>query len=653
MRTKLRSKFTLLFMTFAVLLAIPAVALADTLIVNDLVTNTDTSKAPGGTGTANVWLNTTNGDPSGDTNGCNASTATATGQAATVTLSSTNSAISFPNGASAALTACGSENAKQIAYKVADDAQAGQAVIKGAVTGGKSGQTNLYNVNDALTVTITAPAKQNTAVSNVSGSGTYGGSADLTATLKTAAGTALSGKSVTFTLNGNSVGSANTDASGVATKSVSLSGIDAGTYTNYVSANFAGDASNNGSTGSGDLTVSKAAGSVSIDNLPGNAVFGGDFTPTYTKAGDGSASTTSNTPSICSVSSTGVVNFDAAGTCKLQASVTEGTNHRAATGSEQTFEIAKAPATLSYASGTLSKTYNGSAQGVTVNTTPENLSGVSISYSNKNADGTKGSALSGAPTNAGSYIVEASLTNNNYQATSISDTLVIAKANADIDVQGFSGTYDGAAKGASGTATGADGSNLNSLLDLGAKFTNVPGGTANWSFAGNDNHKATSSSVAIQIAKVATTTTVSCDTGPFTYNGSAQINYVGAKLTIGAWTTKGFYAPVDMRDSAGNIMVNTVKGGSTVPMKFELFKGATELKDVSAVKSTTYTKSAACNGAYTDEIEVVMTGNTSLRFDATGDQFIYNWKTPTGAGCYKVTMTALDGSSLSAYFKTR
>ena len=131
------------------------------------------------------------------------------------------------------------------------------------------------------------------------------------------------------------------------------------------------------------------------------------------------------------------------------------------------------------------------------------------------------------------------------------------------------------------------------------------------------------------------------------------VDYVGAKLTIGAWTTKGFYAPVDMLDSTGKYIVNTVKGGSTVPMKFELFKGATELKDVSAVKSTTYSSSSYCGGAVSDEIEVVMTGSTSLRYDATGDQFIYNWKTPTGAGCYKMTMTAQDGSQLIAYFKTR
>ena len=48
------------------------------------------------------------------------------------------------------------------------------------------------------------------------------------------------------------------------------------------------------------------------------------------------------------------------------------------------------------------------------------------------------------------------------------------------------------------------------------------------------------------------------------------------------------------------------------------------------------------------------TGSTSLRYDTTARQFIYNWKTPTTAGkCYRVTMTTLDGSSLVAYFKLK
>ena len=44
-------------------------------------------------------------------------------------------------------------------------------------------------------------------------------------------------------------------------------------------------------------------------------------------------------------------------------------------------------------------------------------------------------------------------------------------------------------------------------------------------------------------------------------------------------------------------------------------------------------------------------GATTLRYDSTGGQFIQNWKTPTGAGCYRATVTAADGSSISAFFK--
>ena len=73
MRTKLRSKVTLLFMTFGLLLAIPAIALADTVIItNDVALNTNATKNPGDTGTANVRVDVTNGTPDGDATGCNA-----------------------------------------------------------------------------------------------------------------------------------------------------------------------------------------------------------------------------------------------------------------------------------------------------------------------------------------------------------------------------------------------------------------------------------------------------------------------------------------------------------------------------------------------------------------------------------------------------
>ena len=117
--------------------------------------------------------------------------------------------------------------------------------------------------------------------------------------------------------------------------------------------------------------------------------------------------------------------------------------------------------------------------------------------------------------------------------------------------------------------------------------------------------------------------------------------------TVLAWTLTGFFQPVDM-----NGIYNTVKNGSTVPLKFRVFAGATELTDVSAVSSLKYVQVSCTGTAPTDEIETTATGGTVLRY---GDgQFIYNWKTPSTPGkCLRVTMTTLDGSSLIAYFKLK
>jgi hypothetical protein len=124
--------------------------------------------------------------------------------------------------------------------------------------------------------------------------------------------------------------------------------------------------------------------------------------------------------------------------------------------------------------------------------------------------------------------------------------------------------------------------------------------------------------------------------------------------TVKPYSFNGFYQPVDM--STGTTLVfNTVKGGSTVPLKFELFKGTTELTDTSYIIQPLRTQKIECvSGATMDDIELLATGGTSLRYDSTGGQYIYNWKTPTGAGCYKVTVSATDGSSsITAYFKTK
>jgi hypothetical protein len=107
------------------------------------------------------------------------------------------------------------------------------------------------------------------------------------------------------------------------------------------------------------------------------------------------------------------------------------------------------------------------------------------------------------------------------------------------------------------------------------------------------------------------------------------------------------YSPVDMSGTW-----NTVKGGSTVPLKFEIFAGATEKTDTALVSITG--KQVACTAGLEDSIEVTTTGGTSLRYDLTAGQFIYNWQTPKQSGqCYKITMTAADGSSIGTLFKLK
>jgi len=89
----------------------------------------------------------------------------------------------------------------------------------------------------------------------------------------------------------------------------------------------------------------------------------------------------------------------------------------------------------------------------------------------------------------------------NHNNASGSVEIVINKADAIISVTGKTVTYDGNAQGATGWALGAEGKVLTDKLNLGAAFANVPGGTANWTFEGDNNHNQASGSVQIVINK--------------------------------------------------------------------------------------------------------------------------------------------------------
>jgi hypothetical protein len=145
------------------------------------------------------------------------------------------------------------------------------------------------------------------------------------------------------------------------------------------------------------------------------------------------------------------------------------------------------------------------------------------------------------------------------------------------------------------------------------------------------------------------TTTVNCAATDAASNTAAGSFTVTVNFSVG-----GFYQPVDMTPAGSPTVWNTVKNGSTVPLKFEVFAGSTELTDVAAVNQPLRATGVTCAGGTADDIELIASGATSLRYDTSAGQFIYNWQTPKKVGaCYRVTVGMIDGSSLSAYFKLK
>jgi uncharacterized delta-60 repeat protein len=100
--------------------------------------------------------------------------------------------------------------------------------------------------------------------------------------------------------------------------------------------------------------------------------------------------------------------------------------------------------------------------------------------------------------------------------------------------------------------------------------------------------------------------------------------------------------------------VNVGKAGRTYLATWQLSdSGGSQITSLAAVASVRY-KSVSCGsfaGDPSDSLEAESTGNAGLRYDATANQYQYNWKTPATPGCYELFINLLDGRSLSANFQ--
>lgn len=422
---------------------------------------------------------------------------------------------------------------------------------------------------------------------------TFNQSVTFTAKLSDAGGNHLSGKSVTFTDGVTTLGTAITNSGGNA--ALSTSALTAGTHS--ITASYSGDSGLTASSDNLSQVVNKATASVNITNT------------SQTYDGNPKSVTTSTTPAGLTVnvtyngSSTAPSN---AGSYPVVATISDANYQGSASG---TLTIGKATATLTLSG--LSATYNASAQSVTVTTTPPGLTVVNVTYNGSSA----------APTNAGSYPVSATLTNQNYTG-SASGTFVIARATPTVTVTGGTFTYDGNSHPATGSVTGVNSENLGSPT-----FTYAPGGvnapidagsyTATGSFAGNTNYSSGSGTATI------------------------KINAANQTITFGALTDKTF------GDPSFNVSATS---SANLPVTFSVLSGPATLSGntvtLTGAGSVTIRASQAGNTDFNPATPVDQSFNVAKAtpiVNASGGTFTYDGNPHPATG----TVTGVGGAALA------
>jgi len=177
--------------------------------------------------------------------------------------------------------------------------------------------------------------------------GAFGGTVNLSAALF-ANGRALPGSALAFKLNGSSVGSTVTAVNGVAARSsISLAGINAGTYATGITVSFGGDPGHHASSGSNTLTVAKAPQIISFAPLADKVATDAAFALSATGGASGNPVVFSTGSTACSVAAS-TVTLLKGGTCAINADEEGNANFAAAPRVTQTFQIARASQSIAF-----------------------------------------------------------------------------------------------------------------------------------------------------------------------------------------------------------------------------------------------------------------------------------------------------------------
>jgi len=113
-----------------------------------------------------------------------------------------------------------------------------------------------------------------------------------------------------------------------------------------------------------------------------------------------------------------------------------------------------------------------------------------------------------------------------------------------------------------------------------------------------------------------------------------------------------FQAPLNPDPSVWN----TGNAGRTYAVKWQL-RDATGAFVTDAIAGTTIVVghvTCPTGPAVSDPIDYASSaGGTALRYDATSNQYLYNWASPRSPGCYAMTVTTPDGVGHRALFELK
>jgi hypothetical protein len=475
-----------------------------------------------------------------------------------------------------------------------------------AITAVYSGDATFNASTGAATQTVNK-ATTTTAVASDVNPSSFGQVVTFTATVTPVApGAGTPGGTVQFRDNGVDLGAPVTLADGCA--SFTTSSLTTGTHN--INAVYSGDANFIASNGALTQTVNKADAVVTLNAA--DLVQTYNATPrivgyTTTPAGLTGVSLTYNGSPTAPTT---------AGTYTVVAALNNA-NYEAPN-AIGTLTVNKATATLTL--GNLTHTYDGSPKSATVTSNPTDLTGISITYNGSPTP----------PTNAGNYLVVASLTNTNYEAANAIGTLVINKAAATITLADLEHTYDGSPKSASATTNPAGLSGLSITYNGSSTPPTNAGNYAVVATLTNTNYEAPNASGTLVIGKA--TASITLADLAHTYNGSPK--------SATATTSPAGLSGVSI----------TYDGSSTAPTN------AGNYAVVATLTNTNYEAPNATGTLVIGKATAVLTlGNLAHTYDGTAKaasattspagltivSITYNGSTspPTNAGDYNVAAT--------------